>query len=143
MRTTLTAAALLPTLLLTIPLFAVDPDRDFSGKWLLDPAAGKVAALGPVETSLAISQGDSGILCSTGSAQWSYALDGSETRKRIGEESRNSVTKWEGAALLINTLVSGVQDYSMMERWRLSRDHSTLTITRQIVRASGEAERTL
>jgi len=46
--------------------------------------------------------------------------------------------KWEGAALLVNTLVSGPPDYTVMDRWTLSRDHITLTITRQVVQASGE-----
>src|SRR5258706_12725347 len=92
--------------LVSISLYAGDSDRDFSGKWLLDTAASNTRALDVVETSLAVSQGDAGILCSTGTTKWSYVLDGSETRKRIGDESRNSVTKWEGSALLINTLVS-------------------------------------
>jgi type IV secretion system protein VirB10 len=125
---------------LTISLRAADPDRDFSGKWMLDANASSTRSIEPVETSLTISQGDAGILCSTGPLQWSYALDGSETRKRIGEESRNSVVKWEGSALLINTLVSGPPDYTVMDRWTLSRDHTTLTITRQVIGASGEVD---
>ena len=141
MRRLTTATALL----LTSLLFATVPERDFSGKWLLDAEASNTRALeaSHVETSLTISQGDAGILCSTGAAQWSYALDGSETRKRIGQESRNSATKWEGAALLVNTLVSGPQDYSLNDRWVLSRDRNTLTITRQVIRISGDVEGTL
>jgi type IV secretion system protein VirB10 len=72
--------------------------------------------------------------------QWSYLLDGTETRSRIGPLTRNSVAKWEGAALLINTLVSGSQNYTVMDRWKLSRDRSVLTITRQVVERSGEME---
>jgi hypothetical protein len=125
---------------LTISLRAADPDRDFSGKWVLDPGASSVVSLGPVEASMNVSQGEGGIRYSTGPATWSYALDGSETRKRIGDESRDSVTKWEGSALLINTLVSGPQNYTVMDRWKLSRDHETLTITRHLVRAGGEVE---
>jgi len=128
---------------LTIIAYAADPDRDFSGKWVLDPAASRVGALGGAEPALSISQSEAGILCSTGSAQWSYALDGSEARKRIGEELRSSIAKWEGAALLINTQVSGPPDYTVMDRWQLSRDRNTLTIARQIVRATGQVEGTL
>ncbi len=76
-------------------------------------------------------------------AEWSYALDGSETRYRIGAESRSSLVKWEGAALLVNTLVSGPQNYTEMDRWRLSRDHATLTITRQVERGGQESESVL
>ena len=107
MRCSFAGEALLIALALAIPLRAADPDRDFSGKWILDPAASSTRALGQTETSLTISQGDVGILCSTGESQWSYALDGSETRKRIGEETRSSIAKWEGAALLIDTRSRG------------------------------------
>ena len=123
-----------------VPLRAADAERDFSGKWVLDSNASNTHAIEPVENGLTISQSEVGILCSTGAAQWSYALDGSETRKRVGEESRNSVAKWEGAALLINTLVSGRQDYTVMERWRLSQDLNSLTITRQVVRGTDSQE---
>jgi hypothetical protein len=143
MRRSIPVTTVLTAVGLTILLRAADPDRDFSGKWVLDAAASSTRSLDSVETSLTVSQGDAGILCSTGSAQWSYALDGSETRKRIGEESRNSVAKWEGAALLINTLVSGPPDYTVMDRWVLSGDRATLTITRQVVRAGGEVDGTL
>jgi hypothetical protein len=128
---------------LTIPLQAAAPERDFSGKWVLDSSASNIRSLGQVETSLAVSQSEAGIQCSTGSEQWSYALDGAETRRRTGDESRNSIAKWEGAALLINTLVSGPRNYTVMERWVLSPDRNTLTITRQTVRLNAEAEGTL
>jgi type IV secretion system protein VirB10 len=133
-------AALLIALNLTLARGASDPDRDFSGKWLLDRNASDVGSLGQVASSLSVAQGDAGILCSAGGAQWSYALDGSETRKQIGEESRSSVAKWEGAALLINTQVSGARNYTEMDRWELSRSRNVLTITRQVVSAGGEME---
>jgi type IV secretion system protein VirB10 len=128
---------------ITLSLRASDPTRDFSGKWVLDPNASDIASLGQVETNLNVSQGGGGILCSAGTAQWSYALDGSETRKQIGEESRTSVTKWEGAALLVNTQVTGPRHYTVMDRWGISRSQNTLTINRQVVRADGESEGTL
>jgi len=110
---------------------------------VLDQGAGDFASLGKVETNLDVSQGAGGILCSTGSAEWSYALDGSETKKQFGEETRRSVTKWEGAALLVNIQVSGPRHYTIMDRWEISHSHNTLTITRQIVTASGEVDGTL
>jgi len=124
-------------------LRAADPSRDFSGKWLLDTAASDTASLGQVEATLTVTQGGGGILCSTGTAQWSYSLDGSETRKQLGDESRTSVTKWEGAALLVNTQVTGTRHYTVMDRWEISRSHNTLTISRQVVRADSESEGTL
>jgi len=143
MRRSSRAGVLTIALGLAFPLRAADPDHDFSGSWALDPMASRTIALGRIEESLKIAQGEAGILCSSGGAEWSYALDGSETRKRMGQESRSSVAKWEGAALLINTQVSGPPDYTVMDRWVLSRNHDTLTITRQIVRAEGQVEGTL
>jgi hypothetical protein len=52
-------------------------------------------------------------------------------------------TKWEGNALLINTLASGSQNYVLMDRWKLSDERSVLTITRTIQRGGTEAESTL
>ncbi len=69
-----------------------------------------------------------------------YALDGSETKYRIGDTRQSSAVKWEGAALLINTLVSGPRDYTVMDRWKLSADRGTLTITRQVVERTGQSE---
>jgi len=128
---------------LTLPLRGADSERDFSGKWVLDIDASDAASLGKVETNLDVSQSAAGILCSTGTAQWSYALDGSETRKQFGEETRNSLTKWEGSALLVTTIVSGPRHYSIMDRWQLSHTHNTLTISRQVIRLDGESDGTL
>jgi hypothetical protein len=112
-----------------------------SGCWTQPPAT--LLHSDQVETISPFRKATPGILCSTKTAQWSYALDGSETRKQIGEESRSSVIKWEGAALLINTQVTGSRHYTVMDRWELSRSHNTLTITRQVVRSDSEAEGTL
>jgi hypothetical protein len=126
------------------PLFAIDADRDFTGNWILDFGRSSVRGLGDPESFLTLTQTEAAIRCATAiegvEATWSYALDGKESRYKVGRETRNSVLKWEGAALLINTLVSGAQNYTIMERWRLSASHSLLTVTRQVVRAGGETE---
>ena len=126
-------------------MFAIDADRDFSGNWILDFGRSSVRALGAEpESFLTLTQTETAIRCATAingaEAAWSYRLDGSDSRYKVGGETRNSVLKWEGAALLINTLVSGSQNYTIMERWRLSPSHSLLTVTRQVVRAGGEVE---
>jgi hypothetical protein len=135
------------TLLLSLltPLLAVDAERDFSGNWILIYERSNTRALGAEPEPFLTVTGDAkSIHCASSvdgeNVQWSYRLDGGDSRYKIGKESRNSAVKWEGAALLINTLVSGPQSYTVMDRWRLSEDHSILTITRQVVRASGEAE---
>ena len=120
------------------PVSAADPDRDFSGRWTLDAGSSRLqgldATVAPVFT---IVQQDAAIHCSTNA---SYALDGSETKYRVGDATHASVVKWEGAALLINTLVRGAQEYTVMDRWRFSPDHATLTITRQVIQGTQQAD---
>jgi len=113
-------------LLLSSCLFAAN--EDFSGTWTLG------------NQRLVIAQQDSAIRCSSGDSHWTYNLNGDESRYRIDAESRNSVVKWEGAALLVNTLVSGPNNYTEMDRWQLSRDGNVLTIRRQTVTARGTSE---
>src|SRR5450759_3132764 len=132
--------AVLPllTFLMAAPLSAADPDRDFSGRWTLDAGSSRLQGLDmTVEAALTIVQQETAIHCSTNA---SYALDGSETKYRIGDTTRSSAVKWEGAALLINTLVAGPSEYTVMDRWRLSQDHATLTITRQVIRGTEQTE---
>ena len=128
------------------PLAAIDSDRDFSGHWVLDANASNTRPLGvPPEQELNVAQQDIVISVSMPAGggkpvEWFYSLTGAGARYTIGAESRNSIAKWEGAALLINTLVSGPQNYTVMDRWRLSRDHAMLTIVRQIVRRNQQVE---
>ncbi len=79
----------------------------------------------------------------TSSATWVYRTDGDAAKFQIGSSRMNGMSKWEGSALITNTIVSGSQNYTVNDRWRLSRDHNVLTIKRQIQRASGETEATL
>lgn len=128
------------------PLTAVDADRDFSGRWILDPQASNLEALSPQPAPLlAIAQREMAIRCAPGggdgaAAPWSFSADGAESRYTLGTERRNTVAKWEGSALLVNTLVSGGGDYAIMDRWKLSQDRSILTIERRVVRAGVQAE---
>jgi type IV secretion system protein VirB10 len=129
----------------TLILHAIEPSRDFSGRWVLDPATATAAAS---ERLLTVVQSDSAIRCYASAPdgaqrEWSYSLNGDESKYTIGQEARNSAVKWEGSALLVNTLVSGPSDYTVMDRWSLSPDRAALTITRQIVQRTGQTEYTL
>lgn len=70
-------------------------------------------------------------------------LDGRSERRQVAGDRFNTATKWEGSSLLVNTLVSGQQNYTVMEHWKRSRDGATLTITRNLVRLNGESESVL
>jgi len=130
---------------LTLPAIA-DSGRDFSGKWFLDPRQSDIHALSlPSAHSLTVTQRDLAIQCEgaypDGSTRrWSYLLDGTETRVQAGNETLSSIVKWEGAALLVNSQVSGARDYTVMDRWALSNGGATLTITRQVVLKEGQLE---
>jgi hypothetical protein len=146
-RYLLTLGAIALTML--APLQAAGSERDFSGKWILDPAASNDRALpDQPDQVLTVEQQAATLRCSAiagngASVKWVYALNGSESKYRLGDAALNSVAKWEGAALLINSLVSGPRDYTQMDRWKLSADRSALTITRQVVRGQSLSEGTL
>jgi type IV secretion system protein VirB10 len=125
---------------------AADSDRDFAGKWLLNADHSEMNSLsGEIYPVLLIEQQRATIHCtatkdSGGSVEWSYRLDGEDSKYKIGDEPMNSATKWEGAALLINTLVNGSRSYTIMDRWTLSRDRTQLNIQRQILNGPREQE---
>lgn len=124
---------------------ATDSDRDFSGKWLLNADHSDLHGLpGDAYPVLVIEQ-RSVIHCTAttaagGSVEWTYRLDGENSKYKVGEDSMNSAVKWEGAALLVNTLVNGAQSYTVMDRWTLSRDRTQLNIQRQIEGGSRQME---
>jgi type IV secretion system protein VirB10 len=127
------------------PLCAADSDRDFSGKWLLNADHSELGAIPGEAYPVLVVEQKAAIHCtastaSGGSVEWSYRLDGEDSKYQVSGESRNSATKWEGAALLINTLVHAAQDYTIMDRWTLSRDRNQLNIERQILRGPQQTE---
>ncbi len=140
--------AVFACLAMAAPVAALDAARDFSGSWVLDGRASNTQALAAeADPLLVIMQIEMRLRCSApgaaGSRDWNFSADGAESAYSLGQEKRNTVAKWEGSALLINTLVTGLRDYTIMDRWKLSPDRAVLTIERQVVRASGAAEGTL
>lgn len=119
--------------------------QDFSGTWKLESQRAENGSLfDPPAAELAIDHRDPAIRCSAGARQWSFTTDGRESRVRIGQRLVNTVAKWEGSALLVNTIVSDpARNYTQMDRWTVSRDGARLTISREIVRNGGGAETTL
>ncbi|MGA2601454.1 MAG: hypothetical protein ABSH09_31200 [Bryobacteraceae bacterium] len=124
---------------------AAASDRGFSGTWKLNAAQSDVRSLPkPPDQVLKVEQSSNALKISgDAAAAVNYPLDGKPEKYRAGDSTLNTVTKWEGDALLVNTLVSGPQSYTIMERWVRSRDGSRLTIKRTIVRNTGESESVL
>src|SRR5258708_19259115 len=123
--------------LLMVVVASAQPDQGFSGVWKLNRARSEIRNLpvapdpflkveqsGTALTLFASSQEDAAPTIST------YPLDQRTEKRQVGNIATSTVTKWEGAALLVNTLVSGPQNYTVMERWKRTRDGNTLTTTR-------------
>ena len=121
-------------------LSAADLDRDFSGSWILLEDRSRPAGPHEPDPFIKIIQDSTAIHCATADVSWTYLLDGKDSRYTFQNETRNSAVKWEGSALLVNTLVSGSRQYTIMDRWALSPDRNVLTISRQVIGASGPAE---
>jgi type IV secretion system protein VirB10 len=115
--------------------------QDFSGTWKLKSQHVEAGALPEAPAAaIEIEQHDRAIECAAGSARWSFSTDGKEVRARIGRRSLNTVAKWEGSALLVNTIVNDpARNYTQMDRWTISRDHRVLTVSREIAGRDVEA----
>lgn len=129
----------------TTLVFATDPD--FSGKWRLNESLSSRGRLAePAVALLTVEHQGNQVRCAAAEKRlsWSFTTDRKESRYRLGETSRSTVVKWEGDALLVNTIVNGRgPSYTVMDRWRLSRDGRTLKIERAIESVTGESEGTL
>jgi hypothetical protein len=122
---------------------AADPDRDFSGVWNLNPQRSSVRSLPfPPDRVLRIEMGGDTIRCQ-GETTWTYNTAGQSSTHTVAGTSLSSLLKWEGSALLINSLASSARQYTLMDRWTLSRDRNTFTIRRQYLIGGGESESTL
>ncbi len=129
---------------LAFALAALAGPRDFSGSWTLNRQRSEIRP-GPVHVSqwLRIEQQGAAVRCTTEAGLWSFTTDGKDAKQELGAESYDTAAKWEGDALLINALVGGPQNYTVMERWVMVGGGNGLTVRRQIVRASGVTESTL
>jgi len=133
-------------LLLSVSIFAADPD--YSGVWKLNTRESDMRALPePAAETLRIEHRGVRIHCTAvpvnGGApvSWDYTTDQTDAKYRIGDTSRRTQSKWEGNALLINTLVNTRdRSYTVMDRWKMSKDGKTLTIRRQVETLYGESE---
>jgi type IV secretion system protein VirB10 len=122
-------------------LCAIAVAQDFSGTWKLKSVSTQSGALPePPESVLEIAHHGKAVRV----PPLEFTIGGDESRSKSGSRSFKTIAKWEGSALLINTIVHDpVGGYTRMDRWTLSRDRATLTVSREIVQRSGGAEVTL
>lgn len=118
--------------------------QDFTGTWRLQserPERGSLPE--PPAAVLEVEHSAGRVRCTSTTSggapeSFQFTIDGNETKTAAGAKSLKVIAKWEGAALLINTIVSGpAGSYTQMDRWTMSRDRATLTIAREIVRGAG------
>jgi hypothetical protein len=121
---------------------AQDSERNFAGVWNLDEKESEIRPM-PVMTHPVLRIRHEGVTI-THDGGGKYNTDGSETRFQLSPGTTSiSRTKWEGRSLMINSLVNGPRNFSVNDRWTLSRDGNTLRIRRQIVSIHGEVESNL
>ena len=115
--------------------------QDFSGSWKLKSQHVEAGTLPEAPAgAIEIEHHDRAVECAAGAVRWSFTTDGKEVRARIGRRSLNTVAKWEGSALLVNTIVNDpARNYTQMDRWTISRDRRVLTVTREIAGRDVEA----
>ncbi len=73
-----------------------------------------------------------------------YTTDGKECTNEIMGTPVKSTVKWDGDVLVISSnMTFGDNDMTMLDRWSLSEDGKTLTITRALKSSMGEMEQKL
>ncbi|MBC7928892.1 MAG: hypothetical protein H7039_24880 [Bryobacteraceae bacterium] len=77
----------------------------------------------------------------------SFSVGGVESRNKGREWTVSTKAKWEGSAILVNSIAMSNQrrdtQLTLMDQWKLSRDAQTLKIRRVCVTLYGEKESTL
>ena len=115
----------MPALLLLLPLglLAAADTRDFSRTWTLDRQQSNLRGLPATpDDLLTVSRQGATFRCTESDVTWSFRADGTESKYRIKDSTLSTEAKSEGAALLINTLVGGPQNYVIEDRWELSKN---------------------
>src|SRR6185312_10840934 len=102
-------------------------DRDFHGSWKLNRQQSDFHALLPARPAdaLEIEESGSKLRCRIdGAREELYLTNRKETTNKVGATTAKSILKWEGAALLFDTLVNGASEqdcYTVMDRWQLTK----------------------
>src|SRR5882724_104899 len=122
-------ATVISIFLVSAGIGAAQSDQGLSGVWKFNPARSQVRGLPtPPDTFLKVEESATALTIAASSQEGGpssstvYPLNGGAAKRQVGDFAMNTMTKWEGSVLLVNTLVSGPQNYTVMERWRRSRD---------------------
>src|SRR5437899_529735 len=96
-------------------------DRDFSGIWRLNPSQSDIRDFSsPPARMLSLEQTAVTLTVSASmepgvpSTTLICPLDGKAKKSKVNDSTWNVVAKWEGTALLLNIIVTGPADYSLL-----------------------------
>ena len=124
---------------------------DFSGTWKINAAKSDFGPMPPPDSMTEkITHQDPDLkanVATTGGAMGdmtydvSYSTDGKETTNTVAGNDFKSTAKWEGDDLVIDTKGKfNDTEFSSQDRWALSSDGKTITVTRHVSSAMGDAD---
>jgi hypothetical protein len=150
--TTRQTTRILSLTLLTVAfgLVQAQAKTDLNGTWKLNTAKSDFGPLPPPDSrtekivhadpSLKVNVAQTG---GTGDLTYDvlYTTDGKECVNKVGDNEFKSTLTWDGDDLAVETKGSfGGTDFTSKDRWTVSEGGKTLTITRKISSAMGDAE---
>jgi hypothetical protein len=132
---------------------AAQAKPNFAGDWKLNSAKSEFGQF-PAPSSLTekITQDDTAIKLSVkmssdnGDMNFdsSYNMDGTETTNQFGPSEMKSKAAWDGDSLVINTKGTfGDNEMTFKDKWDLSADGKTITISRHWSSSMGEMDQKL
>ena len=127
--------------------------RDFSGTWTLNvsksdygpfPApARRTDVVEQGRTTLKVMRREATVNGAERSGQWQCSTDGAECTNRLGGTELRSTVHWEESTLVVETKTTYEgQPAFLTDRWTLSTDHRTLTVSRHGMSPQGTADQT-
>jgi len=148
MRSKRTFTLLLFLAISALPAFA---KPNFSGDWKLNTGKSTFGEMpAPSSMTQKVTHAEPNLATATKQSsdmgdfdmQAKYTTDGKEcTNEGFGGAPSKSILKWDGDTLTIETKGQfGDQEFTMSEKWVLSGDGKTLTITRAFKSAMGEGQ---
>lgn len=116
---------------------------EFAGTWILHTGGSEIRQLPfTEEAAIKVTCNKSVLTVDSAHGSRTYSIDGTPSLQSIGGLRLSSRTKWEGSALLINSLSTSGRQFTLADRWRLSRG-GVLTIRRQYSYGASDLESTL
>lgn len=117
---------------------------EFAGAWVLDTGKSEIRQLPfPEEPDMKVTCTNKALTIVSAHGSRTYATDGQPSTQSVGALRFSSRTKWEGSALLLNSLSTTGRQFTLADRWRMVRGGNALTIRRQYLYGATELESTL